>query len=146
MTRAPEPRRLRRGKAFHRKIQAEWEEDAEGEVTTEKAVTKPGGRRGRMDVYAASDGKLVAVAEIKASDWDRITLRALRRNVRRQIRQIWQYIDSQLAAGQEVSPGVIFRARPTDPQRVELIERLFEEEGIPVVWDDETDAERKARR
>jgi hypothetical protein len=126
-------------------VQCEWADQAEGEVTAEKTVRKPSGRAGRVDVYVVADGKLVAVAEIKASDWDRMTLRALRRNARRQIRQIWRYIDSQLAAGKDVSPGVIFPHRPRDPDRMKLIEDLFEGEGIPVVRDDETKKARKAR-
>ncbi len=34
---------------------------------------------------------------------------------------------------------------PTTPGRLELIEQQFEEEGIPVVWHDESVEERKAR-
>ena len=145
MTRKREPDRLRRGKAFHKKIQVEWDKEAEGEISTEKTVIKPSGRKGRMDVHAAGDDKLVGVVEIKASDWDRMTVQALRRNVRRQIRQIWDYIESQLAEKKDVSPGVIFPHRPKDPGRMKLIEDLFDEEGIPVIWDDETVKERKAR-
>jgi len=40
--------------------------------------------------------KLVAIAEIKASEWDAMTPTAVRRNVKRQARQIWSYIESQL--------------------------------------------------
>jgi hypothetical protein len=36
-----EPELLRRGKAFHKKVQASWHEEAEGSVHSEKAVTKP---------------------------------------------------------------------------------------------------------
>ena len=139
-----EPQQLRQGKAFHAKVQADWEEHAEGDVTSEKGVTKPSGQKGRIDVHANS-GDLVGVVEIKASDWDRMTPRAVRRNVRRQIRQIWDYIQSQLAERKDVSPGVIFPHRPKDAKRMKLIEDLFLEEGIPVVWEDETVEERAAR-
>ena len=47
--------------------------------------------------------------------------------------------------GKDVSPGIIFSRRPKDPNRMKLIEQLFDEEGIPVVWEDETIAELKAR-
>jgi hypothetical protein len=70
---------------------------------------------------------------------------AVRRNVKSQVRQIWNYIKSQLELGKEVSPGIIFPRRPKDPNRMKLIEQLFDEEGIPVVWEDETIVERKAR-
>lgn len=140
-----EPEQLWRGKEFHKKIQSEWIREAEGEITVEKRIIKPTGRAGRIDVFALAGGDEVAVLEIKVSDWDAMTPRAVNRNIRRQIRQIWHYIDSQLTEGKTVSTGITFPKRPRDKQRMELIERLFEEEGIPVVWDDETIHERKNR-
>ena len=140
-----EPKSLRRGKEFHRKIQKEWIHTAEGEVTAEKSVVKQDGRRGRIDIFVDADKTLAAIAEIKASDWDKMTLKAVRRNVRRQARQIWHYVESQLSLGQDISPGVVFPKRPQDSQRMNLIEKLFEEEGISVVWEDESIRERKAR-
>lgn len=141
-----EPKRLRRGKEFHKKIQADWINTAEGQVLIEKAVNKPTGRKGRIDIFVSDAGdKMVALAEVKASDWDKMTDSAVRRNVKRQIKQIWDYIDSQLVKQKDVSPGVIFPERPKDKTRMRLIEDMFEEEGIPVVWQDETIEERKAR-
>ena len=61
---------------------------------------------------------------------------AVRRTVRRQIKQIWEYVDSQLPEGKEVSPGVVFPKRPEDLSRIKLTEDILEEEGIPVVWQD----------
>jgi len=98
-----------------------------------------------MDVFVEAGDGLVAVAEAKASDWDAISDAAVRRNVRRQARQVWDYVESQLEQGRDVSPGIIFPKRPKQPERVELMEALFEEEGIAVVWEDEPAAERKAR-
>ncbi len=141
-----EPKRLRRGKAFHKEIQADWINTAEGQVLIEKAVNKPTGRKGRIDILVRDTGdKMVALAEVKDSDWDKMTDSAVRRNVKRQIKQIWDYIDSQLVKQKDVSPRVIFPERPKDKTRMTLIEDMFEEEGIPVVWQDETIEERKAR-
>ena len=141
-----EPCQLKRGKAFHRKMQADWLSTAEGRILIEKAITKPSGRKGRIDIFVDDDGnKLVAVAEVKASDWDKMTESAVRRNVRRQIKQIWDYIDSQLSEKKEVSPGIIFPHHPKDKARMKQIEDMFEQEGIPVVWQNETIEERKAR-
>ena len=61
----------------------------------------------------------------------------------RQIKGIWDYIESQLKDEKEVSPGVIFVRRPGDKERMKLIEDMFEDEGIPVVWQDESIEERK---
>lgn len=144
-TKNKEPKRLRRGKEFHKRIQKEWLNTAEGKIMPEKSTTKLSGRKGRMDIFVEVDEKLNALVEIKASDWDAMTLTAVRRNVKRQARQIWDYIESRLEMGDEVSPGIIFPKRPKDPKRLNFIEQLFEEEGIPIVWKDETIAERKAR-
>ena len=86
-----EPKRLREGKAFHRKVQAGWEAEAEGDVRTEMTAKKDGVGTGRLDVFVSEDGSEVrAVVEIKHSDWDKMSPRAVRRNVKRQARQIWK--------------------------------------------------------
>ena len=141
-----EPSQLCRGKAFHRKVQTDWLKTAEGTILTEEGITKPSGRKGRIDIFVDDDGsKMVAVAEVKASDWDKMTDSAVKRNAKRQIKQIWDYIESQLKAKKDVSPGIILQKRPKSKKRMKLIEQLFEAEGIPVVWQDETVEERKAR-
>lgn len=140
-----EPKQLFRGKELHKKLQEDWHKTASGEVKHEEGVVKPSGRKGRIDIFVNADDNEVAVVEIKTSDWDSMTLNALRRNVSRQASQIWDYIESQLEQGKTVSPGVIFPKRPKDKKRMELIEKLFDEREIPVVWEDESIEERKAR-
>jgi len=139
-----EPRQLFKGKEFHKKVQKEWHKDAEGDVKTEKSMIKPNLRKGRMDIFAKDDESLVAVAEIKNSDWDAMKRTAVRKNVMRQVNQVWNYIESQLELGKDVSPGVIFPKRPKNPNHLNLIEDLFNERGIQVVWEDESIEERKA--
>lgn len=150
-----EPIQLRRGKAFHKLIQQEWQREAQGDITPEKHIRKPNGRRGRVDVFVNDDDpkSSVAIVEVKATNWDKIRKKNIRRNVLRQIRQIWSYIESQILKGQhvkggegkDVCPGIIFPRRPKDRERMELIEQMFYEEGIPVVWHNETIEERKMR-
>ena len=136
-----EPKRLRRGKDFHRKIQKEWLDTAEGVILPEKTIRRLTGRRGRVDIFVDddSDENHVAVIEIKASDWDRMKPKSVRRNAMRQVRQIWSYIDSQVdLEGKDVSPGIIFPTRPSDKNRLEEIEDIFNDWGIQVVWHDES--------
>lgn len=140
-----EPKQLRKGKEFHKKIQKGWHSDAEGNVKTEKSITNPSKRKGRMDIFVKDDESLVAVAEIKTSNWDAMTPTAVHKNVIRQANQIWDYIESQLEQGKDVSPGVIFPKRPKDPDRMNLIEQLLNERGIQVVWEDESLQEGKAK-
>ncbi len=98
-----------------------------------------------MDIFVKSDNNLVAISEIKDSNWDAMTLTNVRRNVKRQALQIWNYIDAQLQSGTDVSPGVIFKKRPKNRELMILIEKLFDDEGIPVVWEDESVEERRKR-
>ena len=68
-------------------MQADWLANAEGErVLKEHACTKPNGRGGRMDVFVqvGGDDNLVAIIEVKGSAWERMTVRAVKRNARRQ--------------------------------------------------------------
>ena len=143
-----EPKRLRRGKAFHKKIQKEWLETAQGTILPEKTIRRLTKRRGRIDVFVDDDSNEnhVAVVEIKASDWNRMKSKAVRRNAMRQVRQIWSYIDAQIELeGKDVSPGIIFPKRPLDPNRLNAIEQIFSDWGIQVVWHDESLDELKER-
>lgn len=83
-----EPRQLKEGKKFHRKVQGDWVTNAAGEIFVEKSIVKPNGRGGRIDVHVSPDDEMVAIVEIKASDWDKMTERNIRRNIKRQSRQI----------------------------------------------------------
>lgn len=143
-----EPERLRRGKDFHKKIQKEWLETAQGIILPEKTIRRLTKRRGRINIFVDDDSNEnhVAVVEIKASDWDQMKPKAVRRNAMRQVRQIWSYIDAQLELeAKEVSPGIIFPTRPSDIERLKAIEQIFNNWGIQVVWHDEATDELKER-
>ncbi len=132
----PEPEALRRGKEVHSRIQSEWEQEAEGDVQAEARVKKPSGNPGRIDIFVDA-GDVKALVEIKSTDWDAMNAAAVRRNVESQIRQVWDYIDSQPNDGAGVCPGIVFSNRPGNAKRKEYIEHAFLEEGIPVVWEGE---------
>ena len=140
-----EPRILQEGKRFHKSIQDDWRASAEGELFFELATDLTSNKKGRMDILVRENGSYVAVGEIKNSDWDKMTAAAVKRNIRRQVKQVWKYIHSQLQLRKDVTPGAIFPSKPFDQARLELIENLFEEEGISVVWNDETLEARKRR-
>lgn len=140
-----EPSRLSEGKKFHKKVQDDWLNNATGEILPEHNTKLTNGRKGRIDIFVVDKGSHVALAEIKDSDWDAMKPEAVKRNIRRQIKQVWKYIYPQIEMNKEVSTGIIFSRRPKNKERMKLIEDMFWEEGIPVVWDDETTEERKAR-
>ena len=143
----PEPAALKRGKAFHRAIQQEWRVETEGRVLVEKHILTTSGRTGRVDVLVDDDspGGCLAIVEIRATDWDKIKEANLRRNIRRQVRQVWRYIESQILGGEYVStglgkdvcPGIVFPHIPKSQRRRKLVEESFADEGIVVVWHDE---------
>ncbi len=135
MSKNKPPDQLIRGNKFHKKIQEDWKKTAEGEVKPERTIIKQSGRKGRVDIFVDDEDTegVIAIVEIKASDWDKMTDTAVRRNVRRQIKQVWDYIESQISKGEyvktgegkSVSPGIIFPKRPTNKSRMKLIEDLF---------------------
>lgn len=99
-----------------------------------------------MDLLIEELGDFVSVIEIKATDWDCMAEGNIARNVRRQIRQLWSYIDAELEIyGMQVCPGIIFPALPSDSRRLAMIESMFNDEGIQVVWQNETIEEMKKR-
>ena len=146
MKKTNEPPQLIRGKLFHKKIQRNWKQTAEGDVATERTVIKQNLRKGRVDIFVNDDDPdgCIAIVEIKASNWDIMTDRNVLRNIRRQIRQIYGYLDTQILNGvyvdsgekKSVSLGIIFPKKPFNEHRKVLIENLFFEEGIVVVWDE----------
>lgn len=141
-----EPERLKRGKEFHKQVQNIWLKEAEGDINPEKTITKLSGRKGRIDILVEDAGdNMVAVVEIKDSDWGAMKPKAVRRNVNRHAKQLFDYIDTQLEEGLDVSMGINFRKRPKDMERLQLVEDLFDEWGIPVVWEDESIEESKKR-
>jgi len=140
-----EPEILQQGKNFHKTIQDDWRRNAEGRLFFEFTTDLAEGKTGRMDILVRESQSYVAVGEIKNSDWDRMSDLAVKRNVKRQIRQVWGYIHSQLRLAHDVTPGVIFPRKPIKQGRMELIEAHFEADGIAVVWNDETSEDRKYR-
>jgi len=87
----------------------------------------------------------VAVVEVKNLSWDAMSQARLVRTCQRIGEQVGKYIDAELEKGHDVSTGVVFRQRPTTPGRMEQIEALLEQEGLPVAWEDETIPERRQR-
>ena len=132
-----EPRRLSKGKEFHLWLQENWHKTAQGKVETERPVTKPSGRRGRIDIIVDADQETKAVIEAKHSDWDAMAEKNVKRNVRRQAKQLWDYILSQPNEGAGVSPGIIFARKPTDRKRLKLVESLFDAEDVPIYWQED---------
>lgn len=135
-----EPKHLRRGRLFHRRMQADWLETIkDGKPCPERTIKRLNGRNGRIDVLVEDIDDLLSVVEIKSTDWDEVQEQNVTRNVKRQIHQIWSYVDALMENEcKDVCPGIIFPRIPRDPKRLALIESLFNEAGVQVVWHNES--------
>ena len=139
-----EPRRLRRGKTFHRSVQLSWS-NVKGAIF-EKAIRDLHGRRRRIDVFIDDGEEWVSIVEIKRSDWDRMRPDRVRPNALRHARQTWLYIEPFLEhSGGYVCPGILYEKLPTTPGRVAEVESILHERGLQVVWQNESKADLRAR-
>lgn len=131
-----EPTSLARGKAFHKLIQQEWLDTSKvGRPRPERSIRKVTGGSGRVDILVEELGDFISVIEIKSTDWDSISKANIESNIRRQIRQIWNYIDALFEeSDKDICPGVIFPFSPIDSIKRALVETRFGAEGIQVVW------------
>jgi hypothetical protein len=134
-----EPEILKRGKAFHREVQLNWSETAQGEIYCERTISLVPHqgvqriRRGRIDLFVDGFGRMVVVVEIKGTDWDRVkNASALLSNHRR---QIWKYIDNCVdSSGFDVCPGMIYPKAPRETGLKDKVESYLNKHGIQVVW------------
>lgn len=82
-----EPSQLRRGKEFQKIVQADYKNNSEGEVDLEKTISFQDiptikQKRGRMDIVVQNEpGDFNLIMEIKATDWDRIKPKNIKRNL-----------------------------------------------------------------
>jgi len=140
--RRPEPEILRRGKAFHRRVQRDWEDAAtDGAVRSEHSIKLGKNprrvKRGRLDLFVDDLGDFVSVVEIKSTDWDRVKPGNRRRLASSHRRQIWRYIETFLDRERvDVCAGVIYPSAPRTPGLRREIEELLNDYGLQVVWYD----------
>ena len=138
-----EPELLRRGKEFHRLVQANWA----GEI--EKATVRPEhsilfhtpsspikrNRRGRLDIFVDRIDDFVTVVEIKSTDWDRIPTANRRRLLAAHRRQVLRYVDEFLDEQHvSVCAGIIYPQAPVDHDLLAQVEQYLNDHALQVVW------------
>jgi hypothetical protein len=138
-----EPELLRRGKEFHRLVQADWAgviekaavraEHSIHFVNAGNACTRR--RRGRLDVFIDQIDDFVTVVEIKATDWDRVLCRNRRKLLASHRRQVLRYVDKYLDDDHiSVCAGIVYPKAPSsDAVRIE-VESYLNEHALQVVW------------
>lgn len=136
----PSVDRLRAGQDFGNVVKRLFESKTSGLFSSEFGMVLTTGRRGIADVWIPSDASSgeVAILEVKATDWDLIPPLRVRRNVRRQARQVWSYAHSAMTKQSPAFPVVqlfmVFPRKPIDEALQRVIEVLFMEHGVLVHW------------
>jgi hypothetical protein len=147
---------LRRGRRFHQQVQSAFLLGLAGATADpEHHVTFNRTSRGRVDLHIVPDlrERYAVVVEIKSTDWDTLAEHRVRPNLRAHIRQLQRYLDRYIddinhahhpagggtCAWDSVSGVLLYPRRPTNPARLQLIDKLTSSEAIIVAWYDEAD-------
>lgn len=147
-----EPKRLRRGNAFQRIVQADFIINTQGggverelyiDLDRLSAGTNHGGSKsGRVDIWIEDRGPdAIAVYEIKATDWDLITPRNVRRNIYRHQKQLLDYVYMyNFRDNFQVTYGLIYPYPPRKEGLRDEVEALaMMNYHVPVYWYTELD-------
>lgn len=91
-----------------------------------------------MDIYLDEREKddYVVIYEIKATDWDNIKTKNIRRNLYRHGRQLHKYIDQYIKTNTcNVIFGVLYPKPPKKEGLKELVEKIaMDKYDFPVYW------------
>jgi hypothetical protein len=129
-----------RGRRFEAEERAGWSHIPRDQIGFE-ASTHWEGRRGRIDILIRDEDGSVAIAEVKATDWDRIRPHRIRPTALRHARQIWRYIeDHNTTQNRSVSPALVYEYPPRRQGVRAQVEQLLNDRFIQVVWRKDTPA------
>jgi len=141
-----EPSNLKRGKAFHKKVQSDWTKTIrDGKLTLEQVIPlcKHKGpfvihRKGRLDLFVDELGRLVSVIEIKSTNWNRVKPKNVGKLLSWHRTQLWKNVSTYLESEPtDVCPGLIYPFAPRDEGLKKRIEEYLNGYGIQVVWYEE---------
>lgn len=138
-----EPEQLKRGKVFQEIVQTDYSKGrTDKSVGIEEGVKFEGlpkikQKRGRMDIFIRDSGDgYVMIIEIKATNWDKIKPKNIKRNLYRHSKQLYNYIDKFLEIDDKtVGLAVIYPEPPKTKGLREFIENCaMEQYCFPVYW------------
>ena len=139
-----EPEPLRRGKRFQKIVQADLGVNSKSGLVRCEAPIEFFPKRttrkkwGRADILITEMGDLVAVLEIKATDWDRIKPKNVKKNLWRHQHQLYSYIERFLEVDKKgVSAYIIYPTRPSSAELCTVIDDYLESYGMLAHWFDE---------
>ena len=133
-----EPKQLSEGKRFHKLVQEHWRKTNQGGLFLKEKILSTDNKihsssKKRMDILITDMDNMVAILEIKNTNWDRIHSNNIKRNLNRHQNQLYKYIDEYINSSISVCPGIIYPKRPFK-ELTQFIEEYHEKNGIVVVW------------
>lgn len=138
-----EPELLRRGKEFHRLVQADWAGEIENALVMPehsiRFVAALGSdkrlRLRRLDIFIDRIDDFVTVVEIKATDWDQVAIRNRRKLLGAHRRQVMHYVEKYLDEDHvSVCAGIIYPKAPANHEVKIQVESYLNEHALQVVW------------
>ncbi len=137
-----EPEQLIRGKKFQKIVQDDFEKNSKDGFVKSEAVIKFDGlkkikkRSGRADILITELGDdLVAIYEIKATDWDKIKPKNVTKNMWSHANQLLKYVEKYIVIdNMSVSLGVIYPYPPKKSGLRDVVESYLEHYGTPAYW------------
>ena len=144
----PEPKILTRGKRFQEIVQNHFKAKVKNlSVFEEKNVSFEKMKsitsiRGRIDILIIEEGNdFLVIYEIKATDWDKIKIQNIKRNIYRHQKQIFKYIDTYSEIFDLwANLALLYPQPPKDKLKKKLIEEYSPNKyGVPVYWFSEID-------
>ena len=106
-----------RGKEFELAEKAEWQEVEGLRITFERGPILQKGNKGRIDILIEEHDESRSIVEVKATDWDAMTVHRIRPNVLRHARQLMKYVYPFWERGIDVCPGIAYPRAPASPIR-----------------------------
>ncbi|KAA3618538.1 MAG: hypothetical protein D8M58_21380 [Calditrichaeota bacterium] len=131
-----EPKRLLRGKEFQEIVRKDFaENDKKSDLRFEEHLKLLNSKRGRLDIFISDVGDgVVAIYEIKATNWDNIKTKNIKKNAWSHQHQLFKYVDMYVKDNIDVCLGIIYPEPPQKEGLRETIENYLEKYGIPAYW------------
>ena len=137
-----EPKQFIRGKKFQKIVQDDFKKNSKDGLVKPEAVIKFEGlqkikkKSGRADILITELGDdLVTILEIKATIWDKIKPKNVKKNLWSHSNQLLKYVEKFIEIDKvDVSLGIIYPYPPKKDGLRNVIESYLEHYGTPAYW------------
>ncbi len=132
----PEPECFIRGKKIQEIVRKDFaENDKSSDLRFEEHLKLLNLKRGRLDIFISDVGEgVVAIYEIKATNWDNIKPKNIKKNAWSHQHQLLKYVDTYIKENINVCLGIIYPEPPKKPRLRDMLEKYLENYGTPAYW------------